>query len=257
MDVIKRPTLSRDLMALQVGCLLIGLAASLVPLLPRTYPFWGCNRSWSSLNPNEIQINEVLPASPASSVGLTDGDRVLAIDGQNIHSWETWDQMAQRMRPGQQIQLRVKRNGEELTLTAKGLEPQLEAVLYYDWQLAFAGSCVVFLILIVATQPLAPLPALWRPILLILAGLAGTATLLFYNWHGDVELLNRRWPVDNFPFPWIQFPICVAVAAGMAAFATWEVRRTVASCQRNVETEEKTSGNGSVKSIHVTESPRD
>jgi len=257
MGAIKRPALTRGVMALQIGFLLIGLAASLVPVLPKTQPFWGSTRTWTSLNPNEIRINSVEPESPASAAGLSGGDNVLSIDGQLINGWEMWDQMAKRMQPGQQTQLRVKRNGEELTLTAKGIEPQLEAVMYYDWQLAFAGSCIVFLVLIVATQPLRPLLALWRPILLILAGLAGAATMLLYNWWFDTELLNRRWPVDNLPFPWVQFPVCVAIAIGLAVLGTWEVRRTVASCQLNVETEERTSSSDLVKSIHVTESPRD
>jgi hypothetical protein len=235
MGAVKRPALTRGVMTLQIGFLLIGLAASLVPMLPKTHPFWGSNRTWTSLNPNEIRIDSVEPESPASAAGMKVGDKVLSIDGQLIDGWGMWDQMAKRMQPGQQTQLRVKRNGEELTLTAKGLEPQLEAVMYYDWQLAFAGSCIVFLVLIVATQPLRPLFALWRPILLILVGLAGTATLLLYDWRGDVELLNRRWPVDDLPFPLIQLSACVVVAVALAALGTWEIRCTVANCQRQTD----------------------
>ena len=204
-------------MALQIGFLLIGLAASLVPLLPNTHPFWGSNRSWTSLNPHEIRIDSVLPESPVSAAGMEVGDMVQSIDGQPIDGWKMWDQTVEQMQPGQQVQLRVKRNGKELTLTAKGLEPQLEAVVYYDWQLVFAGSCIIFLVLIIATQPLRPLLALWRPILLILAGLAGAATMLLYNWRFDMELLNRRWPVDNLLFPWVQFSVCVAIAVALAA----------------------------------------
>jgi hypothetical protein len=163
---------------------------------------------------------------------LRDGDEILAIDGSPIDSADMLDRMATRLLPDQQAQLKVRRNDEERTLTVKGLEPQQEAVLYYDWQLAFAGSCIVFLILIIATQPLSPLAALWRPILLILSGLAGTATLLFYNWRGDTELLSRRWPVDNLPFPWVQLAVCVAMAVGLAALGTWEIRGIVAYCQR-------------------------
>jgi hypothetical protein len=258
MGAVKRPALTRGVMALQVGCLLIGLAASLIPLLPKTHPFWGCTR----FSTDEINISYVQWGSPASEAGLRYGDNVLSIDGQNIdgqniNNWRMWDQMAERIQPGQQVRLRVKRNGEEVTLTAKGLEPQLAAVVYYDWQLAFAGSCFVFLILIIATQSLPTLFALWRPILLIQAGLAGAATMLLYNWRFDTVLLNQRWLVDNLPFPWVQFCVCVAVAVGTAVLGTWDLRRTVSYSQRHVETEEKPIGSDLVKSIHVTERPRD
>jgi len=52
MGAVKRPALTRGVMALQIGFLLIGLAASLVPVLPKTHPFWGCNRTWTGFNPN-------------------------------------------------------------------------------------------------------------------------------------------------------------------------------------------------------------
>ena len=96
----------------------------------------------------------------------------------------TWDQTVERLQPGQEARLKVERLAEEtVTLTVKGAEPQQEAILYYDWQLAFAGGCAVFVILPIATGPLRPLPSLWRPILLIISGLGATAALLFTNWY--------------------------------------------------------------------------
>ena len=257
MGVAKMSVLTRVLFALQIAFLLIGLAASLVPVFPMTHSFWGCNRMWTSLNPNQIGINDVLPDSPASAAGLRNRDRILSIDGQPVDGWKMWDQMTERLQPGRQVQLRVKRNDAEQTLTVTGLEPQLEAVVYYDWQLAFAGSCIVFLILLVATQPMRPLLAIWRPILLVLAGLAGAAMLLLYNWRGDTELLNRHWPVDNLPFPWMQFLVCVAVAMGLAGLGTWEIRRTIAQCQRRVQTEATVNDADRAATGFAAEKPRE
>ncbi len=136
------------------------------------------------MSPKSIGIHDVLPESPAGAAGLRTGDIVLSIDDKPIDGVSTWDQTVERLQPGQEARLKVERFAEEtVTLTVKGAEPQQEAILYYDWQLAFAGGCAVFVILLIATGPLRPLPSLWRPILLIISGLGATAALLFTNWY--------------------------------------------------------------------------
>ena len=67
MGVAKTSVLTRAFSSLSDCLLAIGLTASLVPVLPMTHSFWGCNRMWTSLNPNQIGINDVLPDSPASA----------------------------------------------------------------------------------------------------------------------------------------------------------------------------------------------
>lgn len=138
-----RLSLPRSIVAWQIACAVIGLAASLIPLLPKTHPFWGCNRSWTSMSPRSVGIHDVLPQSPAGAAGLRNGDIVLLIDDKPIEGVNTWDQMAERLQPGQEARLKVDRFAEEtVTLTVKGSEPQREAILYYDWQLGFAGGCM-------------------------------------------------------------------------------------------------------------------
>ena len=97
--------------------------------------------------------------------------------------------MTERLQPGRQVQLRVKRNDAEqtLTVTVSSRNSRRWCIMIGN---LLSSSCIVFLILLVATQPMRPLLALWRPILLVLAGLAGAATLLLYNWRGDTELLK-------------------------------------------------------------------
>jgi hypothetical protein len=214
----------------------IGLAAALIPLFPRTHPFWGCSYFWSSMSPKSVGIHQVKPESPASAAGLRNGDIVLSIDDKPIDGPDAWNQMQQRLQPGQEARLKVERFAEEtVTLTVKGREPQQEAILYYDWQLGFAGGCAVFIVLLLATRPLRPLPSLWRPILLILSGLAAIAVLLFTQFPWAGELFHRRWPVDNFPYPWIQVAVCLGVAVLEVGMGTWEIRKIIQACQKETE----------------------
>ena len=82
----------RGIIGWQIACALIGLAASLIPSLPKTHPFWGCNTIWTSMSPKSVGIHDVLPESPAGAAGLRDGDIVLAIDGHPIADGNTWGQ---------------------------------------------------------------------------------------------------------------------------------------------------------------------
>ena len=230
----RMPLMKRTTVGWQIICLLIGLAASLIPGLPRTHPFWGCHRAWNSLAANRVTINDVLADSPASAAGLKDGDRVISIDGQLLNRFYLGDQMIQRLQPGQEVQLEVERGADKARLIAEGFVPEQEAILYYQWQLAYAGGCVILLVLLSATQPLRPLVSIWRPILLILTGLGTTAALLLTDWHSiwSAMLFHRRWPVDNLVYPWIQVSVCLAVAICMVGFVTWEIRGTIEKSQK-------------------------
>jgi hypothetical protein len=177
---------------------------------------------------------DVLPNSPASSAGLRIGDQVVSIDGKPLDGFAAWDWMERRLRRGEEARLTVNRFAEEtVTLTVAGAEPQREAILYYDWQLAFAAGCVVFIILLVATQPLRPLLSLWRPILLNLSGLTAVVVLLLTNWRSPwgSELFDRHWPVDDAPYPVIQVAVYLVVAFVQVALGTWEIRKIVQTCQ--------------------------
>ncbi len=68
------------------------------------------------------EVAQTLPGesgdSPAALAGLRDGDRILAVDG-----WEVadWDQLREFIvdNPGEEVELRVEREGETLTLQAQ------------------------------------------------------------------------------------------------------------------------------------------
>ncbi|HLA31895.1 MAG TPA: RIP metalloprotease RseP, partial [Pseudomonas sp.] len=71
----------------------------------------------------EPLLAELDPAGPASAAGLQVGDRLLALDGVAL---EDWQQLVEgvRVRPAQQVQLRVQRGGQvfelPLTLASRG-----------------------------------------------------------------------------------------------------------------------------------------
>ncbi len=62
------------------------------------------------------RIGEVLAGYPAAQAGLRPGDRVTAVDGISVPSW---DELAEeiRKRPGRPVRLTVERGAETLTLT--------------------------------------------------------------------------------------------------------------------------------------------
>jgi hypothetical protein len=177
----------------------------------------------------------VLPESPASAAGLKSDDRVVAVDGRPVDGAGVWRELEQRLQPGQEALLEVERGGQKIPLVARGFEPQREALLYYHWQLAFAGGCAAWVVVLVATQPFRRLASLWRPILLILTGLGAGAALLFTDWHSPwgVMLFNRRWSVDDFTYPWVQVSVCLGVAITVVGLGTWEVRGIIQESQKN------------------------
>ena len=96
--------------------------------------------------------------------------------------------------PGEEISVKVNRFAEDgTTLKLKGWEPQREAVVYWDWHSCFAAGCAVFVVLLLATQPLPPRWAIWRPILLVLSGLAVIAALLLATWSWHCSHAAGRW----------------------------------------------------------------
>ena len=59
---------------------------------------------------------EVIDGSPAERAGMQAGDRVLAVDGRRIASWEAWVDVVQNS-PGVPLEVELERAGATLTLT--------------------------------------------------------------------------------------------------------------------------------------------
>ena len=195
--------------------------------------------------------------SPVSAAGLSDGDHVIAIDGQPIsgNGCQMWQEVRQGLQPGQPVRLLVSRPGvaQTQTLTVIGGERQRECVLYYHWQFIYAGVCIVFLVLIVARQILRSPPTLWTPFLLVLTSLTGAAFLLLCDWRISLELYYQRLPVDNFSFPWVQLPVCVTAAVGLAALGMWELGAALVNRRQGSVWDEKTPDAVRAESSAITD----
>ncbi|MBD0354000.1 MAG: site-2 protease family protein, partial [Rubrobacteraceae bacterium] len=58
-------------------------------------------------------VDQVEPGSLAERVGIRPGDRLVAIDGRRIQSWEGFTREVSERRPGEEISVTVERGGSE------------------------------------------------------------------------------------------------------------------------------------------------
>lgn len=70
------------------------------------------------LKPQPVQavVGQVAPDSPAEHAGLQPGDRVLAVDGVPVSSWEEWVKPIQQS-PGEPVRLNIERDNARFTVT--------------------------------------------------------------------------------------------------------------------------------------------
>jgi hypothetical protein len=80
MGVAKKSVLARCFVIGQAVCLFAAIGVSLVPVLSKTYPFWGCS-CFRLDRDRYFRVTDVVPGSPASLAGLVNNDSLLSIDG--------------------------------------------------------------------------------------------------------------------------------------------------------------------------------
>lgn len=71
-------------------------------------------------------IGEVVEGGPADSAGVQTGDRILAVDGRSVETWQEFKRAIEE-RPGETLELRVRRAGAETTLAVRPAERRAEA----------------------------------------------------------------------------------------------------------------------------------
>jgi S1-C subfamily serine protease len=81
------------------------------------------NRAWLGVGlsgePGRgVAINEVRPQSPAAQAGLQAGDVLLALNGQKIDSVQQVIQRVHQLSPGEKVELKINRDGQEQTIVA-------------------------------------------------------------------------------------------------------------------------------------------
>ena len=65
-----------------------------------------------------VRIESVLPGTPALKAGLQPGDYLLAIDGVDVLDMKGYSDELKKRKPGDTIEMRIRRGDEELTLKA-------------------------------------------------------------------------------------------------------------------------------------------
>ncbi|MDM8564381.1 RIP metalloprotease RseP [Candidatus Halobeggiatoa sp. HSG11] len=71
--------------------------------------------------PPPATIGKIMPDSPAQKAGLKNGDKVIAMDSQQVTDWYSWAKYV-KQRPNQKINVEVERNQQRLHLTLTPME---------------------------------------------------------------------------------------------------------------------------------------
>ena len=58
------------------------------------------------------EIEEVIPGSMAAEAGLQAGDSVIAVDGEDVGSWQQFQEALEGRSPGEEVEIAVERDGE-------------------------------------------------------------------------------------------------------------------------------------------------
>jgi regulator of sigma E protease len=146
-------------------------------------------------------VGEVKPGMPAAEAGLRPRDRILALDGQSIRTWDEMAEIVSR-RPGEPIRVTVDRNGERVELT---VTPQ--AVVERD---PLGKEIKVARIGIGQTTPRTFMPL--GPVAAVTAGIHRTWDVTVLTLVSFWKLVTGVIPASN-----IGGPLQIGAAAGQAA----------------------------------------
>jgi PDZ domain len=227
---------------------LIGFLTSLVPLRVYTEPFWGVDGFMDRgfLDPKEtkgVLLNAIAPDSTAAKAGLQDNDRVITLNGRRI-TFANFRLLQHGVKAGEHVALEVERNGKEFRIECKGEKPELEAVLFLDWQFISAPVFLLLLLLLIATQPLKP--PLWRSIVVVIAGLIVLAVIVaiectqFVPWTPIWRLRS----ISHSPPRRLQYSLAIVTllaALSLTFLGTFGVRAVLARRASGAEREGPTS----------------
>jgi putative serine protease PepD len=70
-------------------------------------------------HPSGVSVQAVIPGGPAERAGLRTGDVIAAIDGQSVDGPEDVSDAVAARRPGDEIEVQVRRDGERRTITVE------------------------------------------------------------------------------------------------------------------------------------------
>ncbi|WLD95189.1 RIP metalloprotease RseP [Alkalihalobacillus sp. AL-G] len=95
---------------------------------------------------NESMLGKVVDGDPAAEAGLQKGDRVLAVDGEAVNTWEELVIVIQK-NPNEELQFSIERNGETVSVPVtpgerEGSNGKAEGFVgvYMPTEISFLGS---------------------------------------------------------------------------------------------------------------------
>jgi phosphoserine phosphatase RsbU/P len=205
-----------------------------------------------------LDVLHVVPGGPAEKAGLQNDDRILAIDGAPISSYEPLLTLRSRVRPGDTVRLDIERDGSPVTLLLTAAQLDRRPSMTSSWLPAAIGSAIEQLLtfyplpfLIVAAAVLlqrpedphawllavmlggfiaaAPLielehrlPAAWRGVVLAYWALLNlplpAITYAFFSVFPAPSPLDRRIPWMKYVAVGLSFAIAVPLAASFIAY---------------------------------------
>lgn len=87
-------------------------------------------------------VGAVEPDSPAAQAGIQKGDRIVAVDGQEVTAWDDLSS-AIKQSGGQPLALRVQRSGEEMAMTVQPRKREVKNIfgeLKEDWMIGIGSQ---------------------------------------------------------------------------------------------------------------------
>ena len=110
-------------------------------------------RGWTGLRAADAEdalvVTDVYPGGPAEAAGLLPGDRLSAVADRPVHDAKSWTRALGSAFPGDAVEIRAERSGEELKVT-------LDVVDHEAWSARWGGPALEIPSLGIAVRPPAP-----------------------------------------------------------------------------------------------------
>ncbi|HZZ71535.1 MAG TPA: PDZ domain-containing protein [Pirellulales bacterium] len=230
---------SRRLTWASISVCALGLAASVVPQVVYTDPFWGidtfADKQFFELSDESgVAVIKIESSSPASMAGLRAGDRIVKFGGRPVSVDSFRAQMAD-VQASDKLLIEGIRDGQPLHLELADLGPQYyEGVLFLDWQLINSPLFLLLLLILIATSSRG---SLWPAILVTLSGLAVMVSTLIiettqtFGW----TLLWRARLVDHGPRPaahYVLMGITLVLGLALSVLGAISIRNALDPLER-------------------------
>jgi regulator of sigma E protease len=138
----------------------------------------------------EPVVGKVLPSTPAAMAGLMAGDKILAIEGKRVSSWDDLSRIIQK-NPGKSLKLVVKRKNQSLELT---VTPELQNTRNIFGEKKKVGRLGIVAAGVFRVERSNPLTAVAR-------GIGYTVKIFYLTVLGVIKIIQRVVPAKSVGGP--------------------------------------------------------